>query len=220
MKPQRRSNRIPGFTLAELLVVIVVLAALATLVVPTAIPHEKSTVAHCKNNLKQIAIANAMWAIDYNTNFPPVVSTNHEGTLEYLAGGRLDLHYQALAPYLPSPKILHCPADTREPATNYTVLIIANTSYFASLDAGISSFTLFLAGDRNLMLNDKMALPGLAVLKATNSLSWSQEMHRKTTKRGIGNIAFPDGHAESLEGGKSPSPSATLGTTTNRLIFP
>lgn len=222
MKPQSRSKGTYGFTLIELLVVIAIVAIMGALLWPGDIHYSKREAIRtaCVNNLKQVGVATALWAIDHNAQYPSLVSTNSGGTMEYLASGRLDLHYRVLEKYLPSPYILRCPADTREPATNYAALTISNISYFASLDAGPSNIKLFFAGDRNLMLNSNAALPGLAVLTATNTTGWSKEMHNGITSRRRGNIAFPDGHIECLDEGKLPSLTAALGTATNRLVFP
>jgi prepilin-type N-terminal cleavage/methylation domain-containing protein/prepilin-type processing-associated H-X9-DG protein len=220
MRPRSQCDRIYGFTLVELLVVIAVVAVLAALFIPTGVNHEKSSLVLCGNNLRQIGISEVMWATDNNSNFPSLVSTNQGGTMEYVADGRCDLQYQALAVYLLQPRVLRCPADTREPATNYTALKNANISYFTSLDAGISNFNLFMSGDRNLMINGKMVLPGQAKMTSASTAGWSKDLHYETSKRRIGNIAFPDGHAESVGEESWPQRIASLGTTINRFVFP
>jgi len=221
MQPQHRSDRLCGFTLVELLVVIAIVAVLTALIVPTSVDkHEKSNLAVCRNNLTQIGLAIIMYANDNNDNFPSLVSTNNEGAKEYVADERIDLHCQALVPYLGSPNVLCCPTDTRKPATDFAGLQNGNMSYFASLDADTTNFTFFLTGDRNLMINGKTLSAGMIALTATDATGWSKEMHFNEGGDRRGNIGFPDGHVESVHEQSSSSLAASLGTATNRLVFP
>ncbi|HZQ47155.1 MAG TPA: prepilin-type N-terminal cleavage/methylation domain-containing protein, partial [Verrucomicrobiae bacterium] len=79
MKPRSQSTPLCGFTLVELLVVIAIVALLAALLLPIRDSPDKSTLVHCMNNLKQIGMADTMWADDNRTNFPSLVSTNQAG---------------------------------------------------------------------------------------------------------------------------------------------
>ena len=59
-----------GFTLIELLVVIAIIAILAAILFPVfARAREKGRQASCESNLKQIALAGAMYSADYDGNF-------------------------------------------------------------------------------------------------------------------------------------------------------
>ena len=69
-----------GFTLIELLVVIAIIAILASILFPVfAQAREKARQASCQSNLKQMGIAFAMYASDYDGGYPTCI-TNYAAT--------------------------------------------------------------------------------------------------------------------------------------------
>ncbi|HSU56641.1 MAG TPA: prepilin-type N-terminal cleavage/methylation domain-containing protein [Candidatus Dormibacteraeota bacterium] len=217
--PGRTLRRRAAFTLIEMLVVIAIIGILAALLLP-ALSKAKARAQRieCVSNLKQAGLAFHLFAHDHNSLFPMQVSTNSGGSLQFVqsairapTGFALTYHhFQPLSNELVTPRVLHCPADTRMATNQFALLRNENISYFVGLSADYGKPNSILAGDRNVT-NDYVAILGMAQLDASHFLRWTHELHQFK-----GNLLFGDGHVEErnslalLAGNQQQMPTTTL----------
>jgi type II secretory pathway pseudopilin PulG len=217
MNTRCAANRNRGFTRNELLVVIVVVALLAALLLPAlAAAKRKAQRITCVNYMSQIGISFRLWEGDQGEKYPMQFALTNNETMKLLANGNAYVIWQTMSNELNTPKILHCPTDTKRiAATNFaTGFSDVNISYFFSLDAVESYPQMILNGDDNLVVDGVRVKPGILNLWPNSSIAWTKERHRF-----VGNIGLADGSVQQTtsEGLNSTFVSSTSGVPTNNV---
>ena len=216
MKLRRANKRNHALTLIETTVLVLLIAVLLAILLPAlAAAKRKPIKPFCSNNLRQISLANLMWASDNNSKYPMEVSATTGSAMEFANAGEVWKVFQVMSNYLGTPKVLICPADTQraKAATNFSTDLKNKISYFAGLDAKESDPQTPLAGDDNLVVNGVPVPPGILNL-SSNSVSWTQDRHCFS-----GNVALVDGSVQSVTRIGFNSSAGTL-FATNRLAIP
>lgn len=138
MKLIRPDNRQTGLAAFEVLVVLVTLGLVAGFFIlyPPRKAKSAAPMTACRSNLKQVALAQAVWA---NDNGPDGGTTNlplaFPSMASVLRSGGIVSYYQSLSNELIQPRILNCPSDNRNYATNFSSLTASHISYFLNLEA-------------------------------------------------------------------------------------
>jgi type II secretory pathway pseudopilin PulG len=221
MRPNGKGIGNRALTLVETLVVIVMVGFFVLLLLPSILPrrsYRHSPRIQCVSNLKQLALAFEIYAGDNNDHYPTLSIATNISNKEPGAQVLVPI-CQLMAFPISNSKILACPADVRQPATNFSSLRIENISYFLSLDAKEGMTNAILGGDRNLESGGQPVKSGLFILTTNLALSWTKEMHSKKAGLGGGNLMMVDGSV--AEVGKN-FDDVVRGQelTTNRLIVP
>jgi prepilin-type N-terminal cleavage/methylation domain-containing protein/prepilin-type processing-associated H-X9-DG protein len=139
-----------AFTLIELLVVIVIIAGLATLIIPAGdrLVH-RARGAACMNNLRNLGASLNLYLADHNNIMPRLVMARE--TIGDDPPG-IDT---ALLPYTGDPRAFRCPADSRKlwetTGTSYIWNSLLNDQNLGSLDF----FGLVKSGNRIPVMSDK-----------------------------------------------------------------
>ncbi len=101
-----------GFTLIELLVVIAIIAILAAILFPVfARAREKARQSSCLSNVKQIMLAVAQYAQDYDETLP--VASHWPSNDGHNPSSTYTYWYEALEPYINNDQVLKCPSQPR-----------------------------------------------------------------------------------------------------------
>ena len=221
MKPRASGHGRNAFTLIELLCVIAIVGLLAALLLP-ALGRSRTRVLRieCVSNLRQIGVAFHAFAHDHDGDFPmailplarssqPRPNTPASFTPVF---GPASRYFQAASNELVTPRILICPADTRQPAAALAFVKNENMSYFLGLNATMARPSSILAGDRNIT-NDWIPNLTVARLGPENFLRWTHELHQFK-----GNLLFADGHVEELNTPNLQSVSPRAGPVASLLL--
>ncbi len=204
-----------GLTLLELVVVLAIVGILAGMF-PGSCSNGKPRAAriNCVSSLKLVGTAYRMFAYDNNGLFPAEISTNQEGTREFVLAGDAFKQFQSLSNELGSPNVLVCPADIRLPSTNFNTLNNSNLSYFAGLNATSNNPAMFLTGDRNITVNGNSFLNAVVTVRANDAVAWTPDIHKLG-----GNIGLSDGSVQQYTSSKLLE-AVKLSGATQRLIVP
>ena len=198
-----------AFTRAELLVILAVLALLTLVVLPAlANSRPRSHRVICANNLRQIGMAMQTWGNDFGDRPPYDVPYSEGGTLGHPLAPNTWLHFSWVSNELVSPKVLFCPSDDGQPASDFSGdpkkgylhpnLRSIATSYFITHYRGwLPSVQM---GDRNVAINGSSgcyrfnSAAFIRVRPAGPSAGWTNGLHERN-----GNCLFLDGRVEQAD---------------------
>jgi prepilin-type N-terminal cleavage/methylation domain-containing protein/prepilin-type processing-associated H-X9-DG protein len=220
MKIKLTSRDGNAFTLVEMLVVIVVLAVLVAMILPALTAAKRKGGPNCINNLKQMGLSFRLWEGDNGDKYPMEISMTNADVMKLIANGNAYVFWQMMSNQLSTPKILHCPEDTKHiAATDFSIgFSDANISYFFGLDTSENNPQALLAGDDNFAVNGKPVRPGILNLSTNAPVTWTKERHN-----GAGNIGLADGSVQAVTGAGLNATIAN-GVATNssavRLVIP
>jgi type II secretory pathway pseudopilin PulG len=181
-------------TLTEVLVVVVVIAVLVFMILPTLIPPQRHVAKiNCINNVKQIGLGFRVWEGAQKVVFPMQKSITKGGVLELSAKGNVAAIFRVMSNELSTPKILICPEDESHRFASDFISGFGNTniSYFVGLDADDNCPTSILTGDDNFAINGAPVKSGVLLLSTNIPLAWTNERHVLK-----GNIGLADGSVQ------------------------
>jgi hypothetical protein len=188
-----------GFTKADLLAILFSLGFLAivlivAVVTPSANNKPRSPLIKCINNFKQIGLAFALIENEENQSlsrppYPPIQG----GVLERIKSDQVYRHFRVASNELNHPMVLVCPSDERTKAPNFSLLRNENISYFLTFPDHPMNPEDFLAGDRNLAVNQAQVKSGLAIIPPDAEANWTSGIHKNA-----GNVLLRDGSVHQM----------------------
>lgn len=205
----------------EVGVVIAVLMILALIILPAIQDSHgisKAPRIACVNNLKQICLANLVWAGDNGDKFPMGVSVTNGGTMELVATGNAVQSFLVMSNELSTPKILFCRADTTRTAAPSFAWPVgsSNISYFVGVDVTNSmNPQMILSGDDNLEIGGVPVKSGLLEIPTNAPVAWTAARHKL-----VGNFGLADGSVQQATIHSLQQAFRETGVATNRLAIP
>ena len=227
MKCRPISTNFIALTLVEVLVVILAMVVVLGLLLP-GLPSTRrrrpTASGYCIMNLRILGTAFRLWGDDNGDHYPMHLvgnpncpqlkpTTSWKGQLMDYADA--SLYFQAISNELNTPKLVACPSDDRQPATNFASLVNSNVSYFVGLDANEEMPKMLLAGDHNVVIKGITVSSGFLGITNTNAVGWSKKIHNLSV-----NVTMADGSAQKLSVEQLEQAIGETGTNVNRLVFP
>lgn len=199
----------------ELLVVTVVVGFLSLTMLEASRPRCRSTPRiRCVNNLKQTGLAFRIWEGDNGDRYPMAVPGTNGGSIDFLTGPNAFRTFQMMSNELSTPKVLICPSDSRDAATNWNSFGNSNLSFFVGVDATETNASMILSGDRNIT-NATAIRNGLLALTTKRLAGWTSDMHNR-----VGNILLADGSVQQVGISGLQNLIANTGVVTNWVQMP
>ena len=188
-----------ALSIVEVLAIVGMLFAIALFLFPLVSQERGSKTRArrimCFNNLKQVGLADRLYAADHDERFPWMVSTNFNptntiGSREFTNSSQIFRHFLAMSNELNTPKILSCPSDEkRTRGTDFATLSNTNLSYFINIEEANDEVNPnhLLSGDRNIT-GGSPSNGFLHVFTPTSVVGWTAELHNRA-----GNVGLSDG---------------------------
>src|SRR5438045_2548823 len=116
-----KSNTESGLTMVEVMVILVVVILLIGFFAPSfTSDRRKARQISCLNNLKQTGLSFRMWSEDHDHLYPMRYRTNDFDGPSLGNGQQMHHWFQVMSNELSTPKIVICPSDDKNYATNFT----------------------------------------------------------------------------------------------------
>ena len=202
-----------AFTRIELLVVAGILLLLIALLFPALQKSgARSVRIKCVSNIHNVGMSFRMFASSNGDRFP--WETNTLSGFAPNAEAQLLGIILSLTNELSTPKIIVCPADSRDEPADWKTFSLENLSYFVGLTSETNPKS-FLFGDRNLTTNGTTLRRGRADISAPTELGWDRKQHRFE-----GNVVMADGSVQQLNAARTRNHWKDSGQTNMTLLVP